>query len=588
MMDNQTDWYHFWQHFADTQSANPPPWWVTYERYKISPFINLPPYDYSLVDLLENSFQQFHKRTAYISDNQTLTYKQLDLQSKIVATYLQSQGLTIGERVGVMLPNLLHYPVIACGIIRAGLTLVNINPTYTHRELVHQLADSSIKFLFLLDKLQNNIAKELDNLPSLQQVIICRDTDFQSHIYRQVISAVNIGFGVQLQQKIAWFGKRQIQRVDFSQLQNLSQTFIYQKPSCTLDDVVLVQYTGGTTGTAKGAMLSHGNIIANILQIDNLLMSAYDDDLDNDILLTALPLYHVFAFSICCILLIYRGFCGLLVANPSHIQNIITAIKHHPPSFILGVNTLFHGLLKQRSFRSLDFSALKASIGGGMAILPKTARTWQYVTGTPIVEGYGLSETAPIVTFNPLTIAHFTNKIGIPTPLTDVKIVDENQQKVAIGERGEIVVKGPQVMIGYQNLPEETKQVFTHDGYLTTGDIGIMDNYGFIKVVDRKKDMILVSGFSVYPNEIETVMCEHPDVLECVAIGVPSVERGEEPKIFVVSRNPQLTEQDLLDFGKQNLTGYKRPRHVAFLEDLPKSAVGKVLRTELRKREGLA
>lgn len=567
-----------------------PIWAISYERYNIQPDIHLPEFHSSLIDLLENRLWQFAERTAYISGQQKLSYQSLDHQSKIVATYLQSQGFQVGERIGVMLPNLLHYPIIALGIVRAGMVLVSVNPTYTQRELAHQLKDSGIKVLFLLDKFQNHVTKITHQLPNLQQVIICQDTDFMGYFANQLRSAVNIGFGVQLQQNLAWFSKKQtlIKRIYFRQLKKHSRDAVYQKPNLTLADVVLVQYTGGTTGVAKGAMLTHGNIIANILQIDNLLSSAYDEsDDDVDVVLSALPLYHVFSFSICCMLLTYRGFCGLLIANPHKVDTIIDALAQHPASFILGVNTLFHALLQQRHFRQLDFSRLKATIGGGMAILPKIARTWQHITGTPIVEGYGLSETAPVVAFNPLTIASFTNKIGIPAPATDVKIMNDAEQEVPIGERGEIVVKGPQVMKGYQNLPEETAQSFTKNGYLRTGDIGIMDERGFIKVVDRKKDMIVVSGFNVYPNEIEAVMLEHPDVAECVAIGVPSALRGEEPKIFVVKSNPLLTEKMLIEFGKQNLTGYKRPRHVAFVDSLPKSAVGKILRHELRKREGL-
>lgn len=567
-----------------------PIWAISYERYNIQPDIHLPEFHSSLIDLLENRLWQFAERTAYISGQQKLSYQSLDHQSKMVATYLQSQGFQVGERIGVMLPNLLHYPIIALGIVRAGMVLVSVNPTYTQRELAHQLKDSGIKVLFLLDKFQNHVTKITHQLPNLQQVIICQDTDFMGYVANQLRSAVNIGFGVQLQQNLAWFSKKQtlIKRIYFRQLKKHSRDAVYQKPNLTLADVVLVQYTGGTTGVAKGAMLTHGNIIANILQIDNLLSSAYDEsDDDVDVVLSALPLYHVFSFSICCMLLTYRGFCGLLIANPRKIDTIIDALAQHPASFILGVNTLFHALLQQRHFRQLDFSRLKATIGGGMAILPKIARTWQHITGTPIVEGYGLSETAPVVAFNPLTIASFTNKIGIPAPATDVKILNDAEQEVPIGERGEIVVKGPQVMQGYQNLPEETAQAFTKNGYLRTGDIGIMDERGFIKVVDRKKDMIVVSGFNVYPNEIEAVMLEHPDVAECVAIGVPSALRGEEPKIFVVKSNPLLTEKMLIEFGKQNLTGYKRPRHVAFVDSLPKSAVGKILRHELRKREGL-
>lgn len=581
-MQTCSDWYNFWQKYGQ----NPPKtqWDITYERYNINPTITLPSYQTSIVDLLENSFQKFANRTAYISNDKTLSYEQLGTQSQLIASYLQSQGFQKGERIGVMLPNLLHYPIVAIGIIRAGMVVVSMNPTATEREFVHQLLDSDIKLIFVLDRLQHKLLSALEKLPQLQQVMICCEQDFDNIYQKAFKSTIQIGLGVQIQRHIAWFNKP-IKHLYFSQLKKL-KSLTYQKPDCHLDDVLWVQYTGSSTDAVKGAMLTHGNMIASILQINNLLLSAYDDDVEDDVVLTALPLYHIFSFSMCCMLLLYRGFSGLLITNPSNPQEMIKAIKNYPPSFILGVNALFDSLLQHRSFRHLDFSQLKASIGG-MSILPKTAKTWQYVTGTPIVEGYGLSELAPIISFNPLTIAYFTNKIGIPTPSTDVKILDDKQNILPIGERGEIVVKGPQVMKGYQNLPKETSDAFTEDGYLKTGDIGIMDENGFIKVVDRKKDMIVVSGFNVYPHEIESVMSEHPDVLECIAIGIPSTTRGEEPKLFVVRNNPDLTEQMLIHFGKKNLAGYKRPRHIVFVESLPKSDLGKPLRQELRKREGL-
>ena len=375
--------------------------------------------------------------------------------------------------------------------------------------------------------------------------------------------------------------------IGFKQALNDVSASKYKRPDLNLSDVALLQYTGGTTGTPKGAMLSHGNLIANILQISALINSAFDDDPNADeVILTALPLYHVFSFMVCGMYGMYQGYASLLIADPRDLDGLIKEMVKYKPSFIPAVNTLFNGLVHKDSFADLDFSNLKASIGGGAAVLPSVAKEWHKITGLPIVEGYGLSETSPVVAFNPITIAKFTAKIGIPASSTDIVLIDEEENEVAIGERGEICVKGPQVMIGYHNLPKATAETFTTNGYLKTGDIGIMDEKGFIKIVDRKKDMIIVSGFNVYPNEIEEVMSEHPAVKECGAIGIPSDSRGEDPKLFVVKKG-EVTEQELLDYGKKQLTGYKRPRHIQFVGDLPKSNIGKILRKELRKMEGL-
>lgn len=588
------------------------PWYISYERYNINPDIQLPSAHSSLLDMLETSFRQYADKTAYISGTQQLSYAALDKASLHIATHLQALGLQKGDAVGVMLPNMLQYPVVTAAVIRAGLVLVSFNPSYTPRELSEQLVDSGVKVLFMLDKFSRNFA-ELNQavFEQLELVVMCRLGDMYNKLLGVLIDSVTrsklpknlrkqrldqspLTSTVQASQATptssAGKTKTAVPTVAFYYLSDWLRphpTYQYQRPALCLNDVVLVQYTGGTTGSAKGAVLSHGNIYANLLQIDNLLKSAYDEDGQTDIVLAALPMYHVFSFTICCILLLYRGFTGLLIANPRNMRQMIQQMREYPPSFILGVTPLFSGLLQQPEFRQLDFSRLKATIGGGMSILPSIAKRWHELTGLPIVEGYGLSETAPVVAFNPLTIAEFTNKVGIPAPMTDIVLLDKNYQSVPIGERGEIAIKGPQVMHGYQNMPEETEQVFTDNGYFLTGDIGIMDERGFIKIVDRKKDLMVVSGFNVYPAEIESVMLKHPNVLECVAIGIPSPTRGEEPKIFVVAKTPELTEKELIAFGKAHLTGYKRPRHVAFVDSLPKSSLGKVLRKELRKREGL-
>ena len=595
------------------------PWSISYERYQIRPTIDMPAADTSLLDIFEQSCAKFAKQPAYICQDQTLTYQQLEAFSLKIAIFLQSRlsphdkvtqksagqdGDLMGQKVGVMLPNILQYPILALGILRAGMVLVNINPLHTPDELAHQLIDANVKTLFVLDTFLPTL-NAIPNTP-ITRLVVCYASDLV-HNLKATPHRVFTQIKNQLLPK-----KYPCSLYYFSQILKQSPNQPYRRPPLTLNDMALLQYTGGTTGIPKGAMLTHGNLIANVLQVDNLILSAFSDDSyahssvndfnsKGNTILTALPLYHVFAFTLCGLYVIYRGFTGLLIPNPRDLVGMVTQLQRYPISFFIGVNTLFNGLLQQRDFRRLDFSGLKASIGGGMAISPHIAQAWHTLTGTPIIEGYGLSETSPVVAFNPLTIAHFTHKIGIPAPSTDILLIDDHERAVAIGERGELVVKGLQVMKGYHNSQDpndessltprldnlNNRDVFTKNGYFRTGDIGIMDDQGFIKIVGRKKDMILVSGFNVYPNEIESVINAHPDVIECGAIGIPSDIRGEDPKIFVVRRHPNLTEHDLIEYGKQHLVGYKRPRLVEFINELPKSPVGKILRKELRKMQGL-
>lgn len=478
------------------------------------------------------------------------------------------------------MPNILQYPIVMLGIIRAGMILVNVNPLYTSRELSHQLNDSGAKALFIVE----NFAKtyqEAEDKGQVQHVIVCKLGDMLGLVKGTVVNLV----ARHVKKMIPAY--RLPGSTSFKHALNAVSASKYKRPDLNLSDVALLQYTGGTTGVAKGAMLSHGNLVANMLQISVLMNSAFDDDVDaDDVILTALPLYHVFSFMVCGMYGMYQGYAGLLIPNPRDLDGLIKEMAKYKPAFIPAVNTLFNGLVHKEGFADLDFSNLKASIGGGMSVLPSVAKEWHKITGLPIVEGYGLSETSPVVAFNPMTISEFTGKIGIPASSTDIILIDDDENEVALGDRGEICVKGPQVMIGYQNRPQETAETFTAKGFLKTGDIGIMDEKGFIKIVDRKKDMILVSGFNVYPNEIEEAMSEHPNVVECGAIGIPNDERGEDPKLFVVKKG-EVTEQELIDFGKKQLTGYKRPRHIQFVDELPKSNVGKILRKELRKMEGL-
>lgn len=556
------------------------PWLSAYERYGIAATIDMPDDNTSLLEVFERNFSRYGQKPAYICMGAEISFKQLDLYSRQIASYLQSLGLVKGDKVGVMMPNLLQYPVVALGIIRAGMVLVNVNPLYTSRELSHQLHDSGTKALFIVE----NFAKtyqEAEDKGQVEHVIVCKIGDMLGTIKGPIVNLV----ARHVKKMIPAYSLPN--SVSFKHALNAVSASHYKRPDLSLSDVALLQYTGGTTGVAKGAMLSHGNLVANMLQISALMNSAFEDDVDaSDVILTALPLYHVFSFMVSGMYGMYQGYAGLLIPNPRDLDGLIKEMGKYKPAFIPAVNTLFNGLINKESFADLDFSNLKASIGGGMSVLPSVAKKWHKITGLPIVEGYGLSETSPVVAFNPMTIAEFTNKIGIPASSTDMILIDDEGNQVALGDRGEICVKGPQVMIGYQNRPEETAETFTDDGYLKTGDIGIMDEKGFVKIVDRKKDMILVSGFNVYPNEIEEAMSEHPAVAECGAIGVPNEDRGEEPKLFVVKKG-EVTEQELLDFGKKQLTGYKRPRHIQFVDELPKSNVGKILRKELRKMEGL-
>ena len=560
--------------------ASDSPWLSAYERYSIDATIEMPEDSTSLLDVFERNFNRYGQKMAYICMGASISFKQLDLYSRQIASYLQSLGLVKGDKIGVMMPNLLQYPIIALGVIRAGMILVNVNPLYTSRELSHQLHDSGAKALFIVE----NFAKtyqDAEDKGQIEHVVVCKIGDMLGTVKGVVVNLV----ARHIKKMIPPY--RIPNSVSFKEALGAVSASHYERPELNLSDVALLQYTGGTTGVAKGAMLSHGNLVANMLQVSALMNSAFEDDIDSrDVILTALPLYHVFSFMVCGMCSMYQGYTGLLIPNPRDLDGLIKEMGKYKPSFIPAVNTLFNGLVHKDSFADLDFSNLKASIGGGMSVLPSVAKEWHKITGLPIVEGYGLSETSPVVAFNPMTIAEFTGKIGIPAPSTDVVLIDEEENVVALGDRGEICVKGPQVMIGYQNRPKETTESFTASGYLKTGDIGIMDEKGFIKIVDRKKDMILVSGFNVYPNEIEEAMSEHPAVVECGAIGVPNDERGEEPKLFVVKKG-DVTEKELLEYGKKQLTGYKRPRHIQFVDELPKSNVGKILRKELRKMEGL-
>ncbi|WP_289000002.1 AMP-binding protein [uncultured Psychrobacter sp.] len=556
-------------------------WVKTYEKLGMQYDIDMPPADTSLIEILEQNFINHAGKTAFVCMDVKLSYEELDRYSKQVAAYLQSLGLKKGDKVAVMMPNILQLPVAVLGVLRAGLTLVNVNPLYTTKELAHQLEDSDAKVLILLEnfaKTYEDIGKEM-----VDHVVVTSMGDLMSPLKGFIVNAV-VRHVKKMVPAYHINGS-----VKFKKALNRFSAASYQRPNdIGLDDVAVLQYTGGTTGVAKGAMLTHGNLVANLIQCDTYLGDAFDKFEkmnEQPVIMTALPLYHIFSFTVCGMYGLYRGCIGLLVPNPRDGASLIKAYKDYPPAFFPAVNTLFNALANSEVFKALDHSKLEMSMGGGMAVLKDTAAKWQQITGNIIVQGYGLSETSPVASANPQGTGEFSGNIGLPMPATDMAILDEAGNEVEIGERGEISVRGPQVMKGYWKRDDATSEVMTADGYFRTGDIGVMDEEGYFKIVDRKKDMILVSGFNVYPNEVEDAMSGHPKILECGVIGIDDEKSGEVPKIYVVRSDDSLTEEEVIAYGKENLTGYKRPRYVEFIDELPKSNVGKILRKDLRELE---
>ena len=556
-------------------------WVKTYEKLGMQYDIDMPPADTSLIEILEQNFINHAGKTAFVCMDVKLSYEELDRYSKQVAAYLQSLGLKKGDKVAVMMPNILQLPVAVLGVLRAGLTLVNVNPLYTTKELAHQLEDSDAKVLILLE----NFAKTYEDIGKkmVDHVVVTSMGDLMSPLKGFIVNTV-VRHVKKMVPAYHINGS-----VKFKKALNRFSAASYQRPNdIGLDDVAVLQYTGGTTGVAKGAMLTHGNLVANLIQCDTYLGEAFDKFEkmnEQPVIMTALPLYHIFSFTVCGMYGLYRGCIGLLVPNPRDGASLIKAYKDYPPAFFPAVNTLFNALANSEVFRALDHSKLEMSMGGGMAVLKDTAAKWQQITGNIIVQGYGLSETSPVASANPQGTGEFSGNIGLPMPATDMAILDEAGNEVEIGERGEISVRGPQVMKGYWKRDDATSKVMTADGYFRTGDIGVMDEEGYFKIVDRKKDMILVSGFNVYPNEVEDVMSGHPKILECGVIGIDDEKSGEVPKIYVVRSDDSLTEEEVIAYGKENLTGYKRPRYVEFIDELPKSNVGKILRKDLRELE---
>lgn len=535
-----------------------------------------PEYFNSLVDIFEQSIEAYGDKVAYVNMDHELTFNDLDIYSKQFAAYLQGQGLKKGDAVAIMMPNLLQYPIALFGALRAGMVVVNVNPLYTPRELKHQLSDANAKALVILENFAATFEKVKADV-HVEHVLLTRIGDMLPTPKRLLVN-----FVVKYVKRMVP-SYRLSDTTDFLTALGKGAKASYDRPQMSGDDLAFLQYTGGTTGLAKGAMLSHRNMVANLEQVSAVVAPLVVDG--EETIITALPLYHIFALTANCLTFMKHGGKNILITNPRDMAAFVKELGKYPFSMISGVNTLFNGLLHTDGFKDLDFSSLKIALGGGMAVQRSVAEHWERVTKSRLLEGYGLTECSPVVTTNPTDIEHYNGTIGIPLPSTDVRVVDvDSGEEVAQGESGEIQVRGPQVMVGYLNRPDETEKVMK-DGWFCTGDIGVMDSDGFFKIVDRKKDMILVSGFNVYPNEIEDVMAGHPKILEVAAVGVPHDSSGEAVKIFVVRKDKSLTERELMDYARENLTAYKVPKFVEFRQELPKTNVGKILRRELRDEE---
>ena len=534
----------------------------------------------SLVELLEESFAKFAERKAFICMDKSISYRDLDEMSQALGAYLQSKGLQKGARVALMMPNVLQYPISTAAVLRAGYAVVNVNPLYTPRELEHQLKDSGAEAIIVLENFAGTVEKVMGKT-ALKHVIVGSMGDLLG------LKGMIVNLVVRRVKKMV--PPYAIPRaIAFNDALAAGRGMKLAKPHIAPDDVAFLQYTGGTTGLSKGATLLHRNILANVLQNDAWLQPALKKPphVDQLFIVCALPLYHIFALTACFLLAMRAGGVNLLIPNPRDMAGFIKELAKYQINSFPAVNTLYNGLLNSPGFDKLDFSKLKTSFGGGMATQKPVAEKWLKVTGCALSEGYGLSETSPTLTCNPADTDKFSGSIGLPVPSTYISIRDDAGNEVPLGQAGEICAKGPQVMAGYWNRPEETAQAMTADGFFRTGDIGIMDENGYTRIVDRKKDMILVSGFNVYPNEIEEVIASHPGVLECAVIGIPDSKSGEAVKAFIVRKDPSLTAADVIKFCHGQLTNYKVPKHIEFRTELPKTNVGKILRRELRDEEG--
>ena len=531
----------------------------------------------SLVALFEESFAKHRHANAYACMDKKLTYAQLDEMSRALGAWLQGKGLQRGDRVAIMMPNVLQYPVCVAGILRAGYVVVNVNPLYTPRELEHQLKDSGAKAIVIIENFAKTLEQVLARTP-VQHIVLASMGDLLGFPKGAIVNMVVR----KVKKMVPAFSLPGVTK--FNDAIAAGRRLQLAKPAIKHDDVAFLQYTGGTTGVSKGATLLHRNVIANVLQNEAWLQPALKKgkQVERMTIVTALPLYHIFALTACCLLGMRIGAMCLLIPNPRDIPGFIKELGKYEFHMLPAVNTLYNGLLNNPEFAKLDFSSLKAANGGGMATQRAVAERFFKLTGVPIIEGYGLSETAPTLTCNRADNTEYTGTIGLPVPSTEISIRDDDGKEVALGEPGEICARGPQVMAGYWQRPEETASVMTADGFFKTGDIGVMDAGGQVKIVDRKKDMVLVSGFNVYPNEVEDVVASHPGVLECAVVGVPDAASGEAVVLFVAKKDPALTEQALMKFCAEQLTGYKKPKYIIFQQELPKTNVGMVLRRELR------
>ena len=535
----------------------------------------------SLVALMDEAFKKYADRVAYSFMGKEVTYGQTDSLSSAFAAYLQGLGLVKGDRVAIMMPNVPQYPVAVAAVLRAGFVVVNVNPLYTPRELEHQLKDSGAKAIVIIENFATTLEQCIAHTP-VKHVVLCAMGDqlgllkgaLVNYVVRNVkkmVPAYNLPNAVRFNEAIA---------------QGTRGTF--KKPDIKPDDIALLQYTGGTTGVSKGAVLLHRNVIANVLQSEvwNEPVMKKVPAGEQPTSICALPLYHIFAFTVNMMLSMRMGGKTILIPNPRDLPAVLKELSKHTFHSFPAVNTLFNGLANHPDFNTVNWKNLKVSVGGGMAVQGAVAKLWLEKTGCPICEGYGLSETSPSASCNPVTATEFTGTIGVPLPSTWMKLLDDEGNTVTeLGVPGEIAIKGPQVMAGYWQRPDETAKVMTEDGYFKSGDVGVMDERGFFKIVDRKKDMVLVSGFNVYPNEVEEVVAAMPGVMECAVVGVPDEKSGEAVKLVIVRKDPDLTEEAVREFCRHELTGYKQPKVVEFREELPKTPVGKILRRELRDKK---
>jgi len=534
----------------------------------------------SLVDLMQESFKLFGDKTAFSFLGRGLTYRELDRLSQVFAAYLQSLGLVFGDRVAIMLPNTLQYPIAVAAILRAGFVVVNINPLYTPRELELQLKDADAKAIIILENFGASLQECLARTP-IKHIVLCAMGDRLGWIKGALVNHVVR----RIKKMVPPFVLPTAVRFNEALAQGERCTLVL--PEIDGDDLAVLQYTGGTTGVAKGAELLHRNLVANMLQASEWCGPALKriPAHEQPTFVCALPLYHIFAFNVNLLSCMRMGGCSILIPNPRDIPAVCKELAKHRFHIFPAVNTLFNALANHADFSKVDWSHLVVSLGGGTAVQSATAKLWLEKTGCPICEAYGLSETSPAASSNPVTSQTFTGSIGVPLPSTEMKIIDDDGNEVPIGQPGEIAIRGPQVMAGYWQRPDETARVMTPDGFFKSGDVGVMDERGYFRIVDRKKDMILVSGFNVYPNEVEDVVASLPGVLECAVIGIPDERSGEAVKLVVVKKDAALTEAQVMEHCKHNLTGYKLPRVIEFRMDLPKTPVGKVLRRELRDQK---